>query len=147
MKKIICIALCLCIILLCACTSQESDEKLAENILSLCNEQREKEKLPALTIDDGLCDSALIRADEITTDGNFSHVRPDGSGCFTVIRGEYSYAGENLAKGDTDADKIVSAWMASPDHRANIMNPDFSRAGIAFVKSGDSYYFVMLFSG
>lgn len=147
MKKTICIIICLSIILLCACTSQKSYEKLAENILSLCNEQREKEKLPALTLDDALCQSAFVRANEISTEGNFSHVRPDGSGCFTVLTGEYSFAGENLATGENDGEKIVSAWMASPDHRANIIKPEFTKAGIAIVNSGDTYYIVMLYLG
>lgn len=147
MKKLLCFVICLCTIFLCSCSSASKEEGLTGDILALCNEQRKKEGVAALETDAELSDSALIRASEISTDGNFNHIRPDGSGCFTVIKGEYSFAGENLARGKNDAAEIVSAWMASPDHKKNIMNPDFTRAGIAFIKSGDLYYYVMLFSG
>ena len=147
MKKIVCIALCMVLCVLCACGSGGDTDKTVADILVLCNTEREKLGLSALTLDESLCESALIRADEITTDGNFSHVRPDGSGCFTVIRGEFAFAGENLAVGENDASKLVKAWMNSPDHKANILKPEFTRAGIAVVNSGDRYYVAMLFLG
>ena len=147
MKRFICVLLCLCLCLLCSCAAKGNNDKIVGDILSLCNEEREKLGLGSLTIDEALCQSALIRANEISTEGNFSHVRPDGSGCFTVLTGEYSFAGENLATGENDGEKIVSAWMASPDHRANIIKPEFTKAGIAIVNSGDTYYVAMLFLG
>lgn len=139
--------LCVSVLFLCSCSAESVTEKTVSGILSLCNSEREKLGLNSLVLDSALSEAALIRADEITTDGNFRHIRPDGSGCFTVIRGEYSYAGENLAKGEADAGRIVSAWMASPDHKANIIKPEFTSAGIAVINSGDTYYIVMLFSG
>ncbi len=147
MKKTVCILLCLCLCLLCSCSAKDNTEKTVTEILSLCNSQRDKLGLGLLTLDDELCKSALVRANEICTEGNFGHVRPDGSGCFTVLTGEYSFAGENLAKGENSAEKIVSAWMASPDHKSNIIKPDFTKAGIAIVKSGDTYYIAMLYLG
>jgi len=147
MKRFICVLLCLCLCLLCSCSVNDSTDKTVEDILRVCNEEREKLGLGSLVLDEALCQSALIRANEISTGGNFSHVRPDGSGCFTVLTGEYSFAGENLATGENNAEKIVSAWMASPEHKANIIKPDFTKAGIATVKSGDTYYIVMLYLG
>ena len=147
MKRFICVLLCLCLCLLCSCAAKGNNDKIVGDILSLCNEEREKLGLGLLVLDEALCQSALIRADEISTDGNFSHLRPDGSGCFTVLTGEYSFAGENLATGENNAEKIVSAWMASPDHKANIIKPEFTKAGIAIVNSGDTYYIVMLYLG
>ena len=147
MKRIICILICLCLCLLCSCSAKDNNDKIVGDILSLCNEERGKLGLGSLALDDALCEAALVRANEITTEGNFSHVRPDGSGCFTVIKGEFSFAGENLATGENSAEKIVSAWMASHDHRANIIKPEFTKAGIAVVKSGDTYYYAMLFLG
>jgi hypothetical protein len=46
----------------------------------------------------------------------------------------YAYAGENLAKGFSDSQSVHDAWMASPTHRANIMDPQFQEVGIATVK-------------
>ncbi len=147
MKRFICVLLCLCLCLLCSCSAKDSTDKAVTDILSLCNEERGKLGLGSLTLDEALCESALVRANEISTEGNFSHVRPDGSGCFTAITGEFSFAGENLVMGKNDAEIIVSAWMASPDHKANIIKPEFTRAGIAIVNSGDTYYVAMLFLG
>ena len=147
MKRIFGIALCLSLLLLCGCGAKNDGEKFVSDILALCNGQRAEQGASALTLDAELCESALIRANEISTEGNFSHVRPDGSGCFTVIRGEFRFAGENLATGGNDAEKTVEAWMNSPDHRANILKPEFTKAGIAVVNSGDKYYIAMLFTG
>lgn len=147
MKKSLCILICLCLVLLCSCQAKDSTDKTLNEILSACNAERAKLGVSELSLDGALCEAALVRANEICTEGNFSHIRPDGSGCFTVIKGEFSFAGENLAVGENDAEKIVSAWMASPDHKENIIKPDFTKAGIAMVKSGDSYYIVMLFLG
>jgi uncharacterized protein YkwD len=40
-------------------------------------------------------------------------------------------AAENLARGNVGADRIVAAWMASPEHRANILDGRLTRIGVA----------------
>jgi uncharacterized protein YkwD len=40
---------------------------------------------------------------------------------------------ENLARGYTTADATVAAWMASPGHRANILNGRLNKIGVAAV--------------
>lgn len=42
-------------------------------------------------------------------------------------------AGENLARGYTTADATVAAWMASPGHRANVLDGSLTRIGVAAV--------------
>ena len=42
-------------------------------------------------------------------------------------------AGENLARGYTTADRTVAAWMASPGHRANVLDRSLTRIGVAAV--------------
>src|SRR5665647_3718631 len=42
-------------------------------------------------------------------------------------------AGENLARGYTSADRTVAAWMASPGHRANVLDRTLTRIGVAAV--------------
>jgi uncharacterized protein YkwD len=39
-------------------------------------------------------------------------------------------AAENLARGNVSADRIVAAWMASPGHRANILDGRLNRIGV-----------------
>lgn len=42
----------------------------------------------------------------------------------------YSYAGENIAWGFRSPEAVVSAWLSSPGHCANIMNPNFTELGV-----------------
>ncbi|GAA3328549.1 hypothetical protein GCM10020331_072940 [Ectobacillus funiculus] len=57
----------------------------------------------------------------------------------------YSYAGENIAKGQRSADEVVTAWMNSPGHRANILNGNYTHIGIGHTSSQD--YWTQMFIG
>lgn len=47
----------------------------------------------------------------------------------------WSWWGENVAAGQANCDVVVRAWMNSPGHRANILNPKFTNIGVAAKKS------------
>ena len=82
--------------------------------------------------------AAAIRAEEITR--RFSHTRPDGSKCSTVIpNGKYNM-GENIAAGKNTASKVVQQWMNSPGHRANILRSDYTELGVGYAYKEDSQY-------
>ena len=65
----------------------------------------------------------------------FEHVSPTGKGPSDLAEAagyDYILIGENLALGDFKDDAaLMAAWMASPGHRANILNPRFREIGIA----------------
>jgi uncharacterized protein YkwD len=44
----------------------------------------------------------------------------------------YKAAGENIAKGQRTPQEVVTAWMNSPGHRANILNKRFTHIGVGF---------------
>ena len=44
-------------------------------------------------------------------------------------------AGENIAYGNVTADQMMNMWMNSPGHRANILNPAFTRIGVGAVRT------------
>jgi uncharacterized protein YkwD len=44
-------------------------------------------------------------------------------------------AGENIAYGNVSADQLMTMWMNSPGHRANILNPGFTRIGVGAVRT------------
>lgn len=53
---------------------------------------------------------------------------------YQILRGcRSNVAAENLAVGNASADRIVAAWMASPGHRANILDGRLTRTGVAAV--------------
>lgn len=121
------------------------------DMLKQVNAQRAKNGKSALTLNQSLCASARVRASEIAKDGCFSHIRPDGSGCFTAISDvSYRTAGENIAMGTWGyygVDEIMDGWMNSEGHRANILNGDFSEVGFGCVVVNGNGYWVQMFIG
>ena len=113
---------------------------MAREVLDMVNEERTAAGLNALTIDDSLSAAACVRAREIVT--SFSHTRPNGSSFSTVTSGAY---GENIAKGQQSAARVMAAWMSSSGHRANILNSRWSTIGICAYESGGVMYWVQLF--
>ena len=106
-------------------------------VIAKVNEIRVANGLNALRYDASLEATAAVRANELTV--RFSHTRPDGSDWYTV-NPDLMY-GENLADGYTTADAVVSAWMASPEHKANILKPDFTTVAVSsVVKNGKTYW-------
>ena len=102
-------------------------------VIAKVNDIRVANGLNALRYDASLEASADVRADELTV--RFSHTRPDGSDWYTV-NPDLMY-GENLADGYNTADAVVNAWMASPEHKANILKPDFTTVAVSTtVKNG-----------
>lgn len=122
--------------------SETSAGNYAEEMLALVNQARSEHGASALSLDSKLCEAANKRAQEIAT--KFSHTRPDGRDCFTVID-EYGISyygcGENIAMGSSSASSIFNMWMNSSGHRANILNSSFRYIGIG--KYG--CYWVQLF--
>ncbi len=121
----------------------------AAAVVDLVNQQRAAAGLGSLTATSELNAAATKRAQEIIS--TFSHSRPDGSSCFTVL-GDYGIAymacGENIAAGQSTPESVMNSWMNSDGHRANILSGDYSHIGVGFVKSdsGYGYYWVQLFT-
>jgi uncharacterized protein YkwD len=108
---------------------------------SLVNTQRQAAGLAALVWNDGLTQAAQVRAQECST--SFSHTRPDGNDWWTV-NSDIMY-GENLAEYYNSADAVVAAWLASPTHKANIMNGGYASTGIAIFQNGNDWYWAQEF--
>jgi hypothetical protein len=68
----------------------------------------------------------------------WSHDSPAGETPwqFIVASGyQYNEAGENLAYGFSSADSVLDAWMHSPEHRANVLDNDYSEVGFGVAQS------------
>lgn len=126
-------------------------DEYSEEILRLVNEFRAENGLPALAIDETLCEAAEQRAKEIAKDYSIGHTRPDGRKWYTVLAEfdfVYCFAAENLAytEGSLNSPKTVTEmWINSPTHCANILNESGSLIGIAWVKKGNKIYWVQQF--
>ena len=122
-------------------------EEYALQVAAIVNRERAANGLSALKFSDELSNAALVRAQEIQT--NFSHTRPDGTSCFTAMteRGiTYRYAGENIAYGQRTPDEVMTAWMNSSGHRANILNKNVEYIGIGVAKRRGVYYWTQFFA-
>lgn len=123
-------------------------ENFAVEVLNLVNAERAKVGVAPLRLSDDLQAASAIRAREIV--GYFSHTRPDGSSCFTVIKNKGRTCGENIAAGNASAYDTVAQWMNSDGHRANILNPAFRELGVGYAYDDYSDYrhhWVQLFRG
>ena len=113
---------------------------MAVEVAAQVNAERAKYGLSSLTVSDELTRAACVRASEIVR--QFSHTRPDGSSCFTVSGAAY---GENIAKGQSSADRVMAAWMSSEGHRANILRESYGSIGVCALKVNGVIYWVQLF--
>ena len=123
-----------------------------DEIFRLVNVERQAENLSALRPPSAdLSKAAALRAKE--TADVFSHTRPCGSSCFTVLdeyNVSYRTAGENLLKCTTGMwtpHQMVQRWMNSDGHRKNIMGKNFTSVGIGFYQSSGTDYVSQLFIG
>jgi len=115
-------------------------------VLKLVNDERAKNGLSVLEFSSEAAAAADVRAKEIVS--NFSHTRPNGTSCFTVLSEmgvKYMGAGENIAKGQRTPEEVVKDWMNSPGHRANILNKNYTKLGVGCYKSGSTYYWAQMF--
>ena len=92
-------------------------------------------EIPALKENSKLNLSAQKKVDDMFAKQYFEHVSPSGVGVSdlgTKVGYEYIIIGENLALGNfKDAQALLDAWMASPGHRANILNSSYTEIGVA----------------
>ena len=114
-----------------------------KRILDLVNQERAKINLPPLKTETHLTQAAQNQAMDLTKRKYFDHISPEGTTPTDRIKASgymssapcaqcnYSiYYGENIAKNQETADEVMKAWMQSPGHRANILNPKFQQIGI-----------------
>ena len=112
-------------------------------VVNLVNAERAKEGLTPLTIDTKVQAAAQVRAKEC--EQLFSHTRPNGSSFSTALKEQnvsYKSAGENIAWGQKTPKEVVTAWMNSAGHRANIMNKNFTTIGVGYYENtrGTDYW-------
>lgn len=129
-------------------TIAASNKNIYQELLKYVNELREKEGSNPLTLDDTLSYAATARAIEMAWSNSFSHTRPNGASCFTIID-EYNIqafaAGENIALGQTTAKMVFNTWDKSEGHHANMVNKGFTKIGIGKYVLNGNIYWVQLF--
>lgn len=106
-------------------------------LLTYVNQARADNGLSPLVMNEVLSSAALNKGKDMFSKNYWAHFAPDGTSPWYFIKNsgyEYSYAGENLAKGFTNSKDVVDAWMASPTHRENILSANYRDMGFAIIE-------------
>lgn len=110
----------------------------SEEVVILVNRERVKLRLRPVSGNCNLARVAYRHASDMSRRNYFSHRSLDGRTLGDRLRQggvRYSYAGENIAKGQRTSARVMSAWMNSPGQRRNILNRNYGRIGVAKVGS------------
>ncbi|GAA4300178.1 hypothetical protein GCM10023178_05100 [Actinomadura luteofluorescens] len=117
---------------------------LAQQVVSLTNAERAKNGCGALTVDSQLQAAAQGHSDDMVARNFFDHTNPSGKNPgdrITAAGYRWSTYGENIAYGQRTPAAVMSAWMNSSGHRANILNCRFKNIGVGVtLKSGTPYW-------
>lgn len=108
-----------------------------EKIVELTNKERTKEGLPEVSIDPELTQAALAKGSYMFAKNYWAHTAPDGTEPWKFVTDagyQYRFAGENLARDFATPESVVSAWMASPTHKENLLSPKYQNIGVAVIK-------------
>jgi uncharacterized protein YkwD len=132
--------------LLAAAGWNEPADPTTSALLDAHNRQRAKEGGKPLALSSKLCSAAADHAKDMAAHGNLEHKGSDGSNAADRIKRKgyvYIRVGENIARGPKTADEVLTMWMKSPGHRANIL-ADFTEMGAATAEDdhGDVYWCV-----
>lgn len=106
----------------------------SEELLLLTNKERQNAGIGSLILNDKLSAAASKKAQDMFENNYWAHNSPTGKTPWVFIKSsgyKYVYAGENLARGFTSASDAIKAWMASPDHRSNMLSSNYQDVGFA----------------
>ncbi|MFD0022551.1 CAP domain-containing protein [Streptomyces sp. NPDC058382] len=113
-------------------TTPPADTSAQAAVLSLVNQERAKVGCSPVTASSSLASLAQNFSDDMAARGFFDHTDPDGNSPWdrAAKAGVDNLGGENIARGQADAQAVMDAWMNSEGHRANILNCDYKTLGV-----------------
>ena len=112
-------------------TQEESE------LLSLINNERNKNNLPNFEIDEKLQNVARLKAKDLVENSYFSHTSPNLGTPFEMLKDNgisYKTASENIA-GNSSIAGALESWLKSDNHKKNILSNDYNYTGISVVDS------------
>lgn len=112
---------------------------LAAEVVRLTNVARVKHGCDPLRTDARLTTSARAHSLEMARHNRFTHDSPDGSSPWDRMEraGYRAGAAENIGRGYTTAAEAVRGWLASRDHRNNMLNCSYAAIGVGVVSGGE----------
>ena len=103
-------------------------------VIELTNNQRLTAGLEIVKSNQELSQAAAAKAADMFANNYWAHVSPQGTDPWSFVTSsgyQYQHAGENLARDFSNSRDIVTAWMASPTHKKNLLDPRYKDIGVA----------------
>ena len=125
--------------------------EMEAKVLSGINAIRRKHGLGELVADELLTRVARDFSRRMAEEEFFAHTSPTGLNIADMVDASavpFSMLGENLHESDRVPDPVLhglEAWMKSPVHRENILEPLYTRTGLGIWRRGEVYYFTQVF--
>ncbi len=128
---------------LCAGADNVDTAAFATEVIRLVNVERAKVGAAPVTAQSQLTQAAQRHAIDMGCNGLLSHTGTDGTSPFDRIDQsgyQWSTAGENVAAGFATPAEVMTAWMNSDVHRANILEPGYTEIGIGYIHDPATTY-------
>jgi uncharacterized protein YkwD len=112
---------------------------LLSQVVTLTNAERAKAGCGPLTVDSRLTAAAQAHSDDMATHNYFNHTSQDGRTPFQRMAAagyQFSIAAENIAAGQRTPADVMTGWMNSAAHRANILNCSLKQIGVGYGVGG-----------
>jgi len=118
-------------------------------LILLINEERKTNNAPLLILDWELARLARLRTEEMKTHKLFDHeslIYGSPVELLDRFRISYTLAGANIAKGQETPQDVLEAWQKSESHHSNIIDPNFTSAGVglSWDDNGIAYWALLL---
>lgn len=131
-------------------TVSSSNLNYEQKVVELVNIERQKNGLSPLTLDSKISNVARTKSKDMATNNYFAHQSPTYGSAGNMLKNSginWSAWGENIASGQRTPEAVVTAWMNSEGHRANILSSNFSKIGVGYaVNSNGTPYWTQMFT-
>jgi len=123
----------------------EQRANFENQVAALVNHERVKAGLLPLTVNEQISAIARVKCQDMRDYGYCGHQSPKYGSPFDMLDNlgvNYSYAAENVARGQRSPQEVMDGWMNSPSHRRAILSGNYKELGVGFIKSfnGDTYW-------
>ena len=128
--------------------AQQKPSDAERQLFDAVNRERKAQGLPSLKPDEALAAAARAHAQRMAEQGTISHQLPGEPNLLARARAagaHFTWLAENVDQGPNPT-AIHQSFMKSPQHRANILDPDMDSAGIAIVERNGQMFAVEDFS-
>jgi uncharacterized protein YkwD len=130
-------------------SASSNELNLASLVLALVNQERANNgSLPPLSSNTAMAQVAYDHSWDMRYRNFFAHTNPGGADPFDRMAAAgigYSNAGENIAMGYATPADVMTGWMNSSGHRANILNVNYTEIGIGVREGPGGPWWTQLF--